>query len=89
MISEKYNNLPLKSILHTRSSLEGIELDVVLFCSLEFLDILFSLEVLRPVVDLLFLLLAQDQIQIPKNIENEILHENVKHNKKAFSLKLL
>jgi hypothetical protein len=70
MISEKYNNLPLKSILHTRSSLEGIELDVVLFCSLEFLDILFSLEVLRPVVDLLFLLLAPDQIQIPKILEN-------------------
>jgi hypothetical protein len=40
-------------------------------------------------VDLLFLLLAPDQIQIPKKIENEILHENVKHNKKAFSLKLL
>jgi hypothetical protein len=40
-------------------------------------------------VDQLFLLLAQDQIQIPKIIENELIQENVKDNKKAFSQKLL
>jgi hypothetical protein len=39
-------------------------------------------------VDLLFLLLAPDQIQIPKKNENEFLHENVKHILKSLLSKI-
>jgi hypothetical protein len=39
-------------------------------------------------VDLLFLLLAPDQIQIPKKIENEIFQENAFYIQKGFLSKI-
>ncbi len=49
--TSKYLGLPLMEILHTSNSPEWTVLHEALFHSQEFLGILFSWEVLRPVVD--------------------------------------